>query len=108
MAQALLLGRIGPHDPAGGWPWLAPCREPAALEPGVQRDVGHLQRVGQLAQAPLIRLAARPWAPSSLRVPGEHPEPLQEGLDALGTEALASLRRAIAFGVPACRDGGHG
>jgi DDE superfamily endonuclease len=107
VAQALQLGRIGPHDPAVRRARLAPRRDPAALEPGVERHVRHLQGEGQLAEAPLIRLTPRRWAPPPLRVPGEHPEPLEEVLDALGTELLASLRRAVAFGVQTGGDRGH-
>lgn len=78
---------------------LAVGVDPAAVDPGVERGLGHAQVQGQVGKPPLVGAGAG-RAPVACRVPGRtRPQPSQQCLDAAGGEVVGSLGRAPALGV---------
>src|SRR5947208_4309368 len=45
---------VGVQDPAVLWGVVVPAADPAALDPGMQGDLGHVQRRCEVWQPPLV------------------------------------------------------
>src|SRR5712692_7145637 len=103
LAEPFDFCRIGPQDPAPRRRRLAPCLDPAAAEPIVEGDRWHLDRLRQVAQSPLMGAEVR--RRGRVRLFRDPTETLQQIVDTLSTEVVASFRRAIPLSVQPRRDG---
>lgn len=97
LAESLDFGLIRPQDPAAGWRVLTASGHPTAMQPVVERDVGHLDGERQRAQPPLVGAEGGLRRPMGAR--RHDPEALEQIQDPLGAEALAAFGRAVALGI---------
>src|SRR6266545_1670738 len=118
LAEPLNFGVVGPDDPPSRRLGLLVSGDPAALDPGEQRDRRHLKQPSQVGQPPLVlaepvlpvpvlpvpvrwngssRMRPRPISPWAAQPP-------QELLEALLPEAVAALGGPVALGVEAVGD----